>query len=135
MKYNTKQQECITQYFIDNKDKHITASEICSFFKSAGSPVSTATVYRCLDRLCNQGIIKKYVIDNDAPACYQYVGSHENCHEHLHLKCTKCGTLFHIDCAQASGIHSHVLEHHDFEIDNSKTVFYGLCSKCRKGEN
>jgi len=30
-----------------------------------------------------------------------------------------------------NGIKEHVLEEHDFMIDSSKTVFYGICGKCR----
>ena len=134
MSYNTKQQESILKYLTENKSRHVTAAEICSHFKENGIAVSTATVYRCLDRLCSQGTVKKYVIENNSPACYQFSEHGDSCHEHLHLKCLDCGKLFHLDCDHAVNVWKHVLEHHEFEIDNSKTVFYGMCGDCRRNK-
>mgnify|MGYP002508489816 CR=1 FL=1 len=45
-------------------------------------------------------------------------------------KCTKCGTLYHVDCSSLLQIGEHLKEHHNFIIDHTKTVFYGICEKC-----
>lgn len=132
--YKTKQSECILQYFEEHKDMHVTADDIIRFFRDQDVSVSKATVYRNLDKLLEQDMIRKYNIEDGMCSCYQYAGAVKECHEHYHFKCTKCGQLFHISCNFMNDIKSHVLEEHDFVIDSAKTVFYGLCGECRKAE-
>ncbi len=133
--YNTRQKEILIKFLRENSSEHITVQKICNFMNNAGTPVGTATIYRQLDRLVKQGIVKKYLIDERSGACYQYTGDMEKCCEHYHLKCVSCGKLIHLDCEFLHNINNHILEHHGFIVDNSKTVFYGRCSECLKGDN
>ncbi|MBR4626243.1 MAG: transcriptional repressor [Ruminococcus sp.] len=128
--YNTKQKEKLLDYLISNKDKHTNVQTISTYMAEEGTPLGTATIYRRLDKLVEQGIVRKYVIDGKTGACYQYIDGSSECHEHFHLKCVKCDRLIHIDCAHLTGISEHIYEHHGFWVDSSKTVFYGICSKC-----
>ena len=54
----------------------------------------------------------------------------ENRDRHFHLKCTGCGRLILVECDYLGEVSKHVLEHHQFTIDNTKTVLYGLCADC-----
>ena len=128
--YNTKQKEKLLDYLISNKDKHTNVQTISSFMAEEGTPLGTATIYRRLDKLVEQGIVRKYVIDGKTGACYQYIGDGNECCRHFHLKCVRCDRLIHIDCDHLSGISRHIFEHHGFQVDSSKTVFYGVCAKC-----
>jgi len=128
--YNTKQKEKLLNYLISNKDKHVNVQTISAYMSEEGTPLGTATIYRRLDKLVEQGVVRKYVIDGKTGACYQYIDSQSNCHEHFHLKCIKCERLIHIDCGHLKGISEHILAHHGFTVDSSKTVFYGVCSEC-----
>ncbi|MBQ1340779.1 MAG: transcriptional repressor [Ruminococcus sp.] len=128
--YNTKQKEKLLNYLISNKDKHVNVQTISAYMSEEGTPLDTATIYRRLDKLVEQGVVRKYVIDGKTGACYQYIDSQSNCHEHFHLKCIKCERLIHIDCGHLKGISEHILAHHGFTVDSSKTVFYGVCSEC-----
>lgn len=130
--YKTKQKEIILSFFIENKDKHLTASDIVNHINSIGENVGTATVYRYLDKLVSNGVIRKYFLDDKTGACYQYIDNTENCKNHFHLKCIKCGALLHLDCSYMQSIENHVLSHHEFEIDNSRTVLYGRCKNCHE---
>lgn len=130
--YNTRQKEKLLSYLISNKNEHTNVTRISAFLESEGTHVGTATIYRQLDRLVEQGIVRRYTIDGKTGACYQYVGSSGECHQHFHLKCKSCGRLIHTDCARLSEINSHILEHHGFSVDTSMTVFYGICSDCRE---
>lgn len=132
--YNTKQKEKLLDYLISNKDKHVNVQTISAYMAKEGSPLGTATIYRRLDKLVEQGIVRKYVIDGKTGACYQYIDSESNCHQHFHLKCIMCEKLIHIDCGHLKGISEHILEHHGFAVDSSKTVFYGVCSECSGAE-
>ena len=73
--------------------------------------------------------MRRYYLGEGAGACYQFTGR-EDCHEHFHLKCTGCGRLIHVECDYLGEVSKHVLEHHQFTIDNTKTVLYGLCADC-----
>ena len=125
--YETKQKSAIVD-FVKSKSGHITAKDIVNELSSRGEKVSTATVYRRLDKLVDSGMLRKYITDNGA--CYQYS---EQCHkDHFHLKCTECGTLFHIDCDFLTSIAPHIEKHHNFKVDNRRTVMYGICESCNK---
>ena len=119
--------------FHKHGDRHVTAGEISLYLQEQGTPVGMATIYRYLDQLVSEGIIRRYVLDGKSGACYQYVGDHPDaCREHFHLKCLACGKLFHVSCSYLNELNQHILEHHDFEVDHTKTVLYGYCSACRK---
>lgn len=131
--YNTKQKEKLIDYLIENKDKHMSVQNISAYLTAEGSPVGIATIYRRLDKLVAQGLVRKYIIDEKTGACYQYIGD-GSCHEHFHLKCVRCNKLIHINCNHLLGINQHILDHHGFTVDPSKTVFYGVCSECAEDE-
>ena len=123
--YETKQKAAIID-FVKSSSGHITAKDIVNNLKDRGEKISTATVYRRLEKLVDSGMLKKYI--TDMVACYQYSNNcHKNC---FHLKCTDCGTLFHIDCKVLDSIAPHILKHHSFILDNRRTVMYGQCEKC-----
>lgn len=130
--YKTKQKELILSYLKNCPLPHVTAGDISLHLKNSGSPVGTATVYRSLEKMVEAGLVRRYSLDEGA--CYQYVGGKEECREHFHLKCLKCGSLIHVDCDFLSTLAPHILEHHGFLVDNSRTVMYGLCGECRKEE-
>ena len=127
--YKTKQREIILDYLRHAKS-HVTIDDVTNHLKEDGNKVGRTTVYRYMEKLADEGLLRKYFIEEGVGACYQYQGSEAGCSEHFHLKCTKCGKLFHVDCDFLSEIGVHVFEHHQFRIDNSKTVLYGVCKNC-----
>lgn len=132
MRYNTKQRELILKYLSESEGKHVKADDIIEYLKSNDTPVGKSTVYRYLDALMSRELVRKYTIEEGQGACYQYIGSnHCHCREHYHLKCNQCGRLFHVSCEFMDTINAHILKEHGFTVDNSKTVFYGLCEQCR----
>ena len=130
--YNTKQKEKLLEYLIKNKDKHTNVQEISAFLSAEGKSVGVATIYRQLDKLVEQGIVRKYAFDGKTCACYQYIEDEEQCRSHFHLKCLSCGKLIHLDCEHLAELTRHIEDEHDFEIDYSQTVFYGRCSDCKE---
>ena len=130
MQYNTKQKERVTAVLREAGGAHMTAEEIAA----ALSPIGLSTVYRQLDRLTEQGTVRRFFIGEGTSACYQYAGDAGNCRNHYHLKCSVCGTLLHVECEYLDEMASHVLEHHGFTVQAEKTVLYGVCADCRKKE-
>jgi Fur family ferric uptake transcriptional regulator len=98
-------------------------------FENTGDFIGQTTIYRHLERLAAEGLIRKYVLDGGS-ACYQYSG---NSREQYHLVCEICGGLIHVNCDFLDKIGRHFLKRHDFQINMLKTVFYGTCKKCRAG--
>ena len=128
--YKTRQRALILQFLSDNRERHLSVDEVFDYLRAQQSPVGKSTVYRCLDRLVSQGRARRYFLGDGARACYQYVDGQGACREHFHLKCIGCGQLFHVSCERLDEIAAHVLEHHGFQVDHTKTVLYGLCAGC-----
>ncbi|MDR2908641.1 MAG: transcriptional repressor [Oscillospiraceae bacterium] len=133
--YNTKQREAVLRHMISSGGAHLTAAQISERLNAGGEPVGRTTVYRCLDRLAEEGRVRRFVTDGVSAACYQYVEAREDCHGHLHLKCEACGNLQHLECGALDEIYRHFYEEHAFELNVLKTVLYGKCGRCAKKEN
>ena len=131
-KYNTRQREVLLDYLRSVPGKHVTAADVCTYLRKQGAPIGQATVYRRLESLVDEGIINKYIIDSNSPACFEYVDSSSHIAGDIcfHCKCEKCGKLVHLHCDELSGIIEHLYKDHRFELDPKRTVFYGLCETC-----
>ena len=92
------------------------------------------TVYRNLEKLVDQGIIAKYIIDGTTSACFEYVPEKEEKQLSYHCKCEKCGRLIHLRCDEVKGLQQHMAQNHGFTMDPLRTVFYGICSDCAETE-
>lgn len=130
--YKTKQKEIMLECLTKNKDVHLTASEISAILREKGHSLGMSTVYRQLDKLVASGLVRKYIVDENSSACYQYIGDKGECCEHFHLKCNVCGNLLHTDCSLMKKIAEHMLEGHGFAVDSTKTLLYGTCCECRE---
>ncbi len=131
-KYRTKQRDILLSYFEKMAGIHVTAGDVCEYIRKQDAPISQATVYRQLESLVNEGIINKYIIDGNSPACFEYAGDggHEDPEVCFHCKCEKCGKLIHLHCDELNGIQAHLLARHQFRLNPMRTVFYGLCEQC-----
>ena len=132
--YKTKQMTEILTFLKSVQGRHVTVNEICDFFREKGISVGTTTIYRHLEKMVKEGLAAKYVIDGSSSACFEYLGAEEHCHKTscFHCKCEKCGKLIHIQCDEIECLSRHMTEHHDFQLDPKRTVFYGICNECRK---
>lgn len=126
--YSTKQRSVILD-FLKSTSTHVTASDILRYLREKNINISTATVYRTLDKLEGEGILKKMNLGDGLSACYQYTKDGE-CSQHFHLKCIECGELIHLSCEFLSEMEKHIFSEHSFTISAGKTVIYGKCAKC-----
>ena len=131
-KYKTKQRELLLAYFETAPGVHITANDVCEYLKQRGAQIGKSTVYRQLESLVDEGILNKYLIDGNSPACFEYTGHdrHDTSGTCFHCKCEKCGKLIHLHCEDLETIGSHLYQAHRFKLDPMRTVFYGLCELC-----
>ncbi len=128
--YKTRQRERILRFLTENAGRHLSVDEVVDHLRGQAEPVGKSTVYRYLDRLVEQGLVRRYFLGEGGGACYQYAGDVERCREHFHLKCIGCGALLHVECSYLDEVAQHVANHHQFTIDHTKTVLYGLCETC-----
>lgn len=131
-RYETEPRKEVISCLANARSAHLTAADVCRALKQKGSPVSTATVYRQLDRLVAEGIAVRITPEGERSACFELV-DREHCHDDrcYHLKCEECGVLIHLSCDELSDVERHLLESHGFSVDVGRTVVYGVCRDCR----
>lgn len=132
--YNTKQKKLILDLMIKEKNRQLSCDEITYILLNQNTPVGKTTVYRQLEKLVADGVIKKTNVHNSKSFLYQYIDRELNCDAHLHLRCTNCGKYIHLGCDFMNKVNEHISEHHDFIVDNSNTEILGVCGGCLKEE-
>ncbi len=133
-KYKTNQKKVMLEYLENRAGQHVTANDIKNYFSEINAQIGLTTIYRHLNQLVDDGLVKKFFIDESSGSCFEYVQKEcaEHEHEHFHLKCEQCDTLIHFDCHEIEELQKHIQKEHGFTIDPIRTVFYGLCEKCAK---
>ena len=123
----SKQREIILNTLKENV-VHPTAEYLYAKIQEKDPKISLATLYRNLNQLTENGIIKK--IDGlETSSHYDH-----NTHEHYHFICTKCRRVFDIDAEVAPELIRRTEEKTNFLIENHDIVFSGICKDCRQSE-
>jgi len=105
---------------------HPSAEDIYRIVSKKYPTMSFATVYNTLDALKQRGHLRELTIDPNKKRF------DPNPKPHHHLMCVKC--------KKTVDIHNEIkipLPHEgnsEFEIIGHHIEFYGICSKCKKGE-
>ena len=120
----SKQREIILDTLKENV-VHPTAEFLYEKVKERNSAISLATLYRNLNQLAKNGIIKK--IDG------LETSSHfdHNTHEHYHFICTECHKVFDVDADVAPDLVAKTEAVTGFSVQKYDIVFSGICSNCK----
>lgn len=129
--YNTKTRQAILEYLMKQTDITVSVSDIETYLKEIGIKINTTTVYRYLDKLCNEHVVMKYPDLESDKAVFQFVGENRHCTNHLHLKCTKCGKIIHLDCDFMEQLKEHLYSDHGFYLQCSGDILHGICQDCQ----
>lgn len=134
MQYKTKQMTELLTFLKSAPSEHVTVQDIADSFHEKGISVGLTTIYRNLEKLVQQGLVAKYVIDGTSSACFSYIGEDilQEREPVYHCKCEKCGKVIHLHCKEVHALQQHMQEHHGFLMNGYRTVFYGLCDECVK---
>ena len=125
--YDTKAKSALSEFLRTNADRQFTAEELAAkMSESAGK----STVYRLLSKMCDEGEIRRLPREGERGSYYQAIPD-ETCLGHLHLKCSRCGKLVHLEDAESRRIFAMALEN-GFIIDTKLTMLYGICGDCRE---
>jgi Fur family ferric uptake transcriptional regulator len=130
--YNTKIKKSIIAIFKDNINRCLSAKEIHAGLLLNGKKADVSTVYRNLDTLTESGIIIRFQDEKSEKALYRYAGEHGGCLSHLHMKCTSCGAIFHLDCQFMNLLEGHINAEHGFSISYTESIIYGICNSCKQ---
>ena len=131
-KYNTEQREELLRFMGGHSDSAFTVSEIAALMKSDPSfrkPPAESTVYRLIKELVGEGKVKRTVSGCSREFRYQLAG-HEDCGGHLHMKCSVCGELLHMQHESSEQLAEKLLAEEGFSLDTGM-VLTGVCKKCR----
>ena len=129
MAYMTKQQQAVLACIRGCADG-IGTAELTELLHRQGETVGLTTVYRQLERLEKAGKVHKLVTDTGAK--YQFCTCADSGRDCFLLKCETCGTVQHVDCSHLAPLYRHLEEEHGFAIDAHRTLFYGVCRRCRE---
>ena len=131
--YNTEQKKLLEEFMTKNRDRSFTIDEIIEGLRDMRGESEIlpgrSTVYRLIGRLAEEGKLRKFVKADSRKASYQLmVGQHCDCH--LHLKCTDCGKLFHMDEEISDELVRRISAFSNFSVDEEATVLFGKCAVC-----
>ena len=130
MTYHTAQKARLFSFLQQHADAAFTAEELCDALADTGE-VGKSTVYRLLPQLIAEGQVKRFSGSGRRRVLYQAVGC-AHCDAHLHLKCTACGRIIHLDESASDAVLHRVLQSSAFAVDEKQTVLFGKCAACGK---
>ncbi len=126
MVYKTGKKERITEFLKSHNDESFTLEEICERIAPDGKGWST--VYRLVSSLVDDGEVYRLSDGRTRHFTYQYLGGDE-CHTHLHLKCSECGRLIHLDTEISHELEERLASIGGFSIEEGATL-HGRCGEC-----
>ncbi|MBO8430508.1 transcriptional repressor [Spirochaetes bacterium] len=120
----SKQREIILDT-LKNNVVHPTAEYIYEILKKEDSKISLATLYRNLNQLAENGIIKK--IDGlESSSHYDH-----NTHAHYHFICDNCKKVFDVSCGIAPDIVKKIEDETGFIVSSHDIIIHGICKNCK----
>ena len=127
MKYS-KQRELILKTLQENV-VHPTADFIYECLKEIMPSVSLATVYRNLNQLAANGMIRK-IEGLDGSVHFDH-----NLTQHYHFICTKCNKVYDVPYDIAPNLAGKVMSETGLFVENYEISFKGTCPECHKKLN
>lgn len=124
MRYS-KQRELVLKTVLENKI-HPNAEFVYNTLKEENPDLSLGTVYRNLNSLVKNNMLKRISIPNGSD-CFDGTLA-----EHQHLVCTECGAVIDIRLSELEKICSNVFKKTGFAVNCSSLALEGICRECQK---
>lgn len=128
MIYKTEQRNILLEFLQNNPDTMFSGKQIETSLSHQN--ISRSAVYRNLAALESENKIRRVTVSGCREVFYQYYDT-QNCKNHIHLSCKKCGKIFHMENGLADTFISQINTSQGFEINKSETTLYGICSGCK----
>ena len=120
---NSKQRDKILK-LLRSTDTHPTANWLFDRLKKDFPKLSLGTIYRNLNILLKQKLIKKI----DFGSTFDRFDS--NISDHHHFICEKCGSIKDISLPVNKKLYNEIDNMINVKTKKHKIEFYGLCNKC-----
>lgn len=127
MKYS-RQRDVVLKTLRENP-VHPTADELYALIKPYEPAISLATVYRNLNLLAANGIIRKFG-DSEGTARFDHCT-----HNHYHFICSKCNKVYDVPYQIAPGLAGEAAAQTGFEVQSYDILFRGICKGCQVKNN
>lgn len=105
---------------------HATADEVYAEVAKKYPNIGRGTVYRNLQKLCENGTVRKVEVPDGADR-YDHITK-----DHYHVKCAVCGKLFDVGMPYMNGLEKSAQSPKGFVITGHELVFKGICPDCNK---
>ncbi len=94
--------------------------------KKIGIDINRATIYRVLNRFCDDGVLHRIVADDGKQyfALCMKCDDHQQLKDHFHFRCKVCET---IECLPVP-VHFSLAE--EYQVENVNCVITGVCKDC-----
>jgi Fe2+ or Zn2+ uptake regulation protein len=132
--YKTKVRTLIINYLKANSDRRFTAREIYDSIKDQAGSLNQTTIYRNMDRLCEEGELVRYKEPNRNAWYYQYSDEHKHCNRHMHAQCSTCGKIFHLEKPFVDEFTDRIRTMYGLDVSPSDTIIIGQCEDCGQTE-
>ena len=133
MGYQTEQKKVLFEYLRQHSEQAFTIDELAAAMQADTTLASVpgkSTLYRLMSQLVEEGRVKRFTKGHSRHFLYQMVAC-PHCTEHLHLRCTVCGKLYHMEDQESAQIVRTILENHHFAVDGADAVLPGCCEECQ----
>jgi Fe2+ or Zn2+ uptake regulation protein len=120
----TRQREGVLS-ILENSEKPLSATDICSEMEKGGGAAWLSTVYRILELFVKKGVVIKTNVMNNEMAVYEL-----NRFKHKHYAvCMNCRKIITMDnCPMEKFIPK--LEDEDFQVLGHNLEVFGFCKDC-----
>ena len=107
---NTIQKDLVRNAVYEMK-RHVTANEVYESIKEAYPTIGKGTVYRNLDILVEEGVLRKVEVP-DGPNRYDFTLKN-----HYHVRCVKCGEVSDVDMEELPAMLERIHDTHGIDIE------------------
>ena len=121
---NTIQKQIILDTVRSMRD-HPNADVIFAKISAEHPNISKATVYRNLNLMADQGMIRRVKL-SEGPDRYDF-----NTPKHYHMRCRACGRIFDAPMATLDHLEETLGDTHGFEAQDHIIEFIGICPDCK----
>ena len=124
---STKNRRALLDWLGAHPTESFTTEQLCDALLEDGHGKSS--LYRLVSRLTEEGTIVGQSDPLTGRVRYRAQGS--ECTSHLHLQCTGCGKVIHLDHDLSGALYNQILNFADFTLDESRTLLFGVCRVCK----
>ena len=130
--YVTQQRKALQAFFARHPGRAMSVPQITDALRQderVSPKPGQSTVYRLVQKMVEEGLITKHIPEGSRH--FVYAMPPAACQNHLHLRCTVCDKLVHMDEQETDDV-ARAAHREGFALDRGQTVLFGRCAACGK---